>query len=496
MTMGSKIDEQGGLFVTYKDVPRSAGHPFYEALESILRANHFDWFVERECERFYSGRGRPSIAPGVYFRCLFIGYFEGIDSERGIAWRVADSLSLRAFLGLALTKDTPDHSTLSRTRRRLDLEVHDRVFEWVLSVLADARLVRGKTLGVDGSTLEANAALRTLVRRDDGQAYQDYLVELAKAEGIEEPTREDIARIDRKRPKKGCNKTWVNPYEPDAEISKMKNGSTDMAHKVEHAVDMHEGAIVGVTLHGGTTHDTKSLDATLEEAESNLSAVRENLRAKAEAERDEGDDDGAHQAKAVEDSPDLPVAEQIEEVVLDKGYHSNQTLCDMDESEIRTYIAEPKRGRRTWKNKQTEKKLVYANRRRVKGRRGRRLMRQRGELLERPFAHMYETGGMRRTHLRRHDNIKKRLLVHAAGANLGLLMRKIFGVGTPRSLQGRLAAFLLLLSALLTWVWARLGGSRGSAARSTEQIGDRPGPAFLRVTRLALGPGRLSTTGC
>ena len=456
MTMGSKVDEQSGLFVTYKDVPRSAGHPFYDALEGILRANHFDHFVERECERFYSGRGRPSIPPGVYFRCLFIGYFEGIDSERGIAWRVADSLSLRSFLGLGLTKDTPDHSTLSRTRRRLDGEVHHRVFEWVLTVLAKAGLVRGKTLGVDASTLEANAALRTLVRRDDGQAYQDYLVELAKAEGIEEPTREDIARIDRKRPKKGCNKTWVNPYEPDAEISKMKNGSTDMAHKVEHAVDMHAGAIVGVTLHGGTTHDTKSLDATLAEAETNLQAVRENLRA----------EDGGQDSGEVEDPPAVAVAEGVEEIVADKGFHSNKTMCDLDEAGIRTYIAEPKRGRRNWKNKQTEKKLVYANRRRIKGRRGRRLMRQRGELLERPFAHMLETGGMRRTHLRRHDNINKRLLIHAAGANLGLLMRKTFGVGTPRSLQGRLAAFLLLFVALLAWLGRRLGAWAARTGRS------------------------------
>lgn len=492
MTMGSKDDEQGGLFVTYKDVPRSGGHPFYEALDGILRANHFDRFVERECELFYSGRGRPSLAPGVYFRCLFIGYFEGIDSERGIAWRVSDSLSLRTFLGLGLTKTPPDHSTLSRTRRRLDLAVHHRVFEWVLTVLAEASLVRGKTLGVDGTTLEANAALRTLVRRDNGQAYHDYLVEIAKAEGIEEPTREDIARLDRQRPKKGCNKTWVNPYEPDAEVSKMKNGSTDMAHKVEHAVDMHAGAIVGVTLHGGTTHDTKSLDATLEEAESNLSAVRDNLRAKAEAARDD-DDEGGHD---IETQPKLSVAERIEETVLDKGYHANKTLCGLDESGIRSYVAEPKRGRRNWKNKQTEKRVVYANRRRVKGRRGRQLMRKRGELVERPFAHMYETGGMRRTHLRRHDNIKKRLLVHAAGANLGLLMRKTFGVGTPRSLQGRLAAFLLLLAMLLAWVWARLGDWVASILLSAEQSGDLSRPA-ARTRRLP-SPGLrgLCATGC
>lgn len=446
--MGNKQDDQAGLFVIYKDVPRSGGHPFYEALETILRDNGFDRFVERECERFYSGLGRPSLAPGVYFRCMFIGYFEGIDSERGIAWRVADSLSLREFLGLGMTMTPPEHSTISRTRRRLDAEVHHRVFTWVLTLLAREGLVKGKTIGVDGTTLEANAALRTLVKRDDGQAYQDFLVELAKAEGIEEPTRDDIARIDRNRKKKGSNEIWVNPHEPDAQISKMKDGGTDMAHKVEHAVDLDTGAVVGVTLHGGTTHDTKSLDATLEMAATNLGEVQQTL----DAERDD-------------DDPRSMVADRIEEVVADKGYHSNQTLCDLDESEILSYIAEPNRGTRNWKDKETEQKVTEANHRRTKSEHGRELMRKRGELLERPFAHAYETGGMRRIHLRRHDNILKRLVVHIAGANLGLLMRTIMGVGTPRSLQGRLAAFLLLLVMLLTTALARFWAEFVSSPR-------------------------------
>lgn len=479
--MGSKDDGQPDLFMTYNEIPRSAGHPFYEALEAVLRKNGFDRFVERECYRFYADTGRPGLAPGVYFRCLVIGYFEGIDSERGIAWRVADSLSLRQFLGFSLTQTTPDHSTLSRTRRRLDLEVHHRVFTWVLTRLASVGLVKGKTVGVDATTLEANAALRTLVKRDDGQAYQEYLVDLAKAEGIEEPTREDIARIDRKRKKKGSNKIWVNPHEPDAEISKMKDGGTDMAHKLENAVDMETGALLGVTLHGGTKGDTKSLDATLEAAEANLAEVREKL----EASRSDDDDD----------APGSPVAEQIEEVVADKGYHSSKTLCDLDESELRAYIAEPKRGRRKWKKKSTEQKLVYANRRRTKGARGRRLMRKRGELLERPFAHMCGTGGMRRTHLRRHENILKRLVIHAAGCNLGLLMRALFGVGTPRSLQGRLAAFLLLFMTLLTRLLARLGALLNSSARV---LGQSDSILVLIAGARWLGPTprRRLTTDC
>lgn len=450
--MGTKEEEQASLFLTYKDIPRSAGHPFYEALETILRKNGFDRFVEHECERFYSDEGRPSVPPGVYFRCLFIGYFEGLNSERGIAWRVSDSLSLRAFLGLSVTATPPDHSTLSRTRRRLDIDVHNRIFTWILARLAVAGLLEGKTVGVDATTLEANAALRTLVKRDDGQGYEAFLIELAKAEGIETPSREDIARLDRNRPKKGSNDIWVNPHEPDAQISKMKDGATDMAHKVEHAVDMAGGAVVAVTLHGGTAGDTTSLDATLESAAANLTDVREELQ----KQRDDDDDNGSGAS----------IAGQIGEVVADKGYHSNKTMRDMDESEIRTYIAEPKRGRRTWKDKETEKKLVYGNRRRTKGKRGRKLMRQRGQLLERPFAHMYETGGMRRTHLRRHDNILKRLLIHAGGFNLGLLMRKLFGVGTPRGLQGRLAAFLSLFLALLAGISRRWRAQVAVFARS------------------------------
>lgn len=459
MTMGSKHDEQPGLFVTYKDIPRSAGHPFYEALEAVLKEGRFDHFVERECDAFYSGTGRPGLAPGVYFRCLLIGYFEGIDSERGIAWRVADSLSLRQFLGFSVTEMTPDHSTISRTRRRLDIEVHHRVFTWVLTRLALVGLVKGKTIGVDATTLEANAALRTLVKRDDGQAYQDYLIELAKAEGIEEPTRQDIARIDRKRSKKGSNEVWVNPHEPDAHISKMKDGGTDMAHKLEHAVDMETGAVVAVTLHGGTVHDTKSLDATLEMAATNLGEVAENL----EAEGDEDDDDGDGDSK-----PGPAVAERIEEVVADSGYHSNKTMCDLEESEIRSYIPEPKRGKgkRNWKGKEAEKKATYRNRRRTKGPRGRQLIRKRGEQLERPFAHTCGSGAMRRTHLRKHDNILKRMLIHVAGCNLGLLMRELFGVGTPRSLQGRSASFILVFVTLLIRILTRLGALSAPIARS------------------------------
>ena len=363
--------------------------------------------------------GRPGLAPGIYFRCLMVGYFEGIGSERGIAWRCADSLSLRSFLGIALHEDVPDHSTLSRTRRLIDLETHHRVFTWVLKVLAVHGLISGKTAGIDATTLEANAALRSIVRNDTGQGYQEFLTELAKASGIDTPTREDLAKIDKERKNKGSNDQWHNPFDPDAKIAKMKDGTTHLAHKQEHAVDMGEGAVgavLSVTVLPANEGDTTTYRDTLEEAFANVNEVRK-------------DPVTAERVNAA----------GIQEVVEDKGYHSNQTMVDLKEIGVRSYVAEPRRPegqRRNWEGKPAEQEAVYANRRRIKGRRGRRLMRKRGELIERAFAHELETGAMRRTHLRGHQNIKKRLLVHVAGFNLSLVMRKVLGRGTPRSFQG------------------------------------------------------------
>jgi transposase len=427
MAMGRRRARQEALFVPHQQV-RSAGHPFYAALDRTLTAAGFDPFVETECARFYAARqGRPSIAPGVYFRCLLVGYFEGLDSERGIAWRVADSLSLRAFLGLALDTIPPDHSTISRTRRLLDLETHRAVFAWILGVLARAGLVKGETVGVDATTLEANAALRSIVRRADGQTYEAYLRGLAQASGIETPTRADLAKLDRTRPKKGSNDDWTHPDDPDAHITKMKDGRTHLAHKQEQAVDLDTGAVLAVTLAGGTAHDTHTLAGTLSETTATMATVR----------------------PASAGAPAAIVAAQVANTVADKGYHSNAVMAGLAAVGLRSYIAEPERGRRCWAGKLAERDAVYANRRRVRGAHGKALLRSRGELLERPFAHALETGGMRRTHLRRHANILKRLLVHFGGVNLGLLMRTRFGIGTPRGLQSRRATIAALVAALL-----------------------------------------------
>jgi transposase len=416
-------------------------------LNEILARHGFDSFVESTCREFYAeGLGRPSLPPAVYFRLMLIGYFEGIDSERGIAWRVADSLTLRDFLGYTATQEPPDHSTISRNRRLLSLEAHQEVFTWVLQVLAKERLLRGKTLGIDATTLEANAALRSIVRRDTGESYETFLTGLAKSSGMETPTREDLARLDRKRPKKGSNQEWKSPSDPDAKITKMKDGRTHLAHKSEHAVDMETGAVVAVTLQPADRGDCQSIEVTLEEAQGVLSDVLE----------DESAGEGL--------SPEV-----LAEVVADKGYDSNAVLVGRAALGIRTYISEPKRGRRNWQGKSAEKKAVYSNRRRIRSRRGKQLMRLRGERVERSFAHCYETGGLRRTHLRGHPNILKRLLIHVAGFNLGLLMRSLFGIGKPRVLQGLSALAFRLFSAsverlaalwvlLLAWLRALAAG--------------------------------------
>jgi transposase len=415
MAMGKRqTDRQGELWIAATEMPITPAHPFYRKLNEVLNTHDFDAFVEARCQRFYAEKmGRPSLAPAVYFRTLLIGYFEGIDSERGIAWRMADSWSLRMFCGYAATDATPDHSTLSRNRRLIDLETHEDVFTWVLKVLAKEDLLHGKTIGIDATTLEANAALRSIVRRDTGESYEEFLTRLAKTSGIETPTREDLAKIDKNRKNKGSNDDWEHPHDPAAKITKMKDGRTHLAHKAEHSVDLDTGAIVAVTLQPANRGDCDSLDETLDVT----------VEALAEVGLDE---------KAGEHLSDHVLAE----TVTDKGYHSNRTMKDQRELGIRTYGSEPNRVRRNWRGKSAERDAVYANRRRIRGERGKRLLRKRGELLERPFAHCYDTGGMRRTHLRGHPNILKRLLIQVAGFNLGLVMRKLVGAGKPRALAG------------------------------------------------------------
>jgi transposase len=350
MAMGKRRRglRQPVIWIATSDLPRTAGHPFHERINRILEQAGFDAHVEKLCALFYAERmGRPSLMSGRYFRLLMIGYFEGLDSERAIAWRVADCFALRAFLDLELPEAPPDHSTISRTRRLIDLETHREIFTWMLKQLAEAGLVKGNTSGIDATTLEANAALRSIVRRDTGESYQEFLTQLAKASGIETPTREDLARLDRKCKHKGSNDDWSHPHDPDAKITKMKDGRTHLAHKAEQVVDLETGAVVAVTVHA---------------------------------------DRSRRADRAV-----IPDSEGPKELVGDKGYHSNQALVDLEAVGLRSYIAEPDRGRRNWENNPEAQQAVYRNRRRITGERGKRLLRLRGELLERPFAHLYQT---------------------------------------------------------------------------------------------------------
>ncbi|WP_419941304.1 transposase [Candidatus Palauibacter sp.] len=451
MAMGRRGGgRQKVLFVAAAGI-RAPGHPFYRALDGMLAEAGFDGLCEETCAAYYAERlGRPSVAPGVYFRMLVVGYLEGIGSERGIAWRCAESLSLREFLGYELDENPPDHSTVSRTRRRLPAEAHEAVFARVLELLEESGLLSGKTLGIDSTTLEGNAAMRSIVRRDTGEGYQLFLEGLAEASGIETPSRADLAKLDRKRPRKGSNEDWEHPHDPDARITKMKDGRTRMGHKLEHAVDMSSGAVCGLTVQPTTGGDCASLPKTLGEARGQLERV------------------GA----------------EVRELVCDKGYHSNATMKRLAGLGVRSYVSEPNRGRRSWKRDRAAQKPTYANRRRIRGARGKGLLRARGEKLERAFAHMLTTGGMRRTHLRGHENIRKRMLVHAAGFNLGLLMRHRYGYGTPRSLQGRRASTL------------QTGGLRvafSALFRPKSRVFGHPGPVEARIS-LRRRPGRAGAT--
>jgi transposase len=411
------------------ELPTAPGHPFYKRLNEVLDNARFDIFCETSCAEFYhQNLGRPSLPPGQYFRVMMVGFFEGLDSERGIAWRLADSLTLRQFLSIALDENTPDHVTISRTRRLIDAETHQNIFTWVLERLAQAGLIKGKTIGVDSTTLEANAAMKSIVRRDTGESYMAYLKRLAEAEGIEAKDAAALLRMDRKRKKKTSNEDWQSPVDGDAEITKLKDGRTALAYKAENAVDMETGAIVAVTTHSGAAADTTTVIETVIEAGI---AVADLIAEKTP--------EGKYEVHP----------EGVQEVVADKGYHSNDVMVGMVELEVRTYVAEPDRGPRNWDGKAAEKAAVYGNRRRIEGDRGKRLQRQRGERIERNFAHQFDTGGLDRLYVRGLENVHKKFLIQAAACNLALLMRSTYGSGKPRAAHDRAAELLLMILAVM-----------------------------------------------
>lgn len=412
MALGRRQEETQEMWVATTSLPKSPGHVFYDKLNRLLAEHGFDRTVEQLCESSYAAhRGRPSIPPGVYFRMLLIGYFEGINSQRGIAWRCADSLSLRSFLGLSATDQAPDHSSLTRIRKRLPLEVHEKVFEIVLKIAAANKLIDGKTVAVDSTTLEADAAMKSIVRRDTGEDWKQYLRRLMQEEGLisdnDEPTDEDLRRFDKSRKdKKVSNDEWVSSTDGESRIAKMKDGTTHLAYKAENVVDLQTDMVLAAQIYHADCGDAGTLVDSVQQARVHLS----------EAE----------------------IEATVEEVAADKGYHAAPTLELANAMNLRTYIPEPRFTRdRVWTNKPVEyQRVVYNNRRRVKRSKGRRFQRSRSELVERTFAHMCETGGARRTRLRGVENVQKRWLIQAAARNLGLIMRTLFGMGTARSLQG------------------------------------------------------------
>lgn len=394
-------------------LPRSEGHVFYRRLNKLLAEAEFDRHVERLCQPHYrpSGTpGRPSIPPGVYFRMLLVGYFEGIGSQRGIAWRCHDSLSLREFLGVPLSEDAPDHSSLTKVRNRLPLEIHAAAFEFVLKLADEKGLLKGKAVGVDSTTLEASAAMKSIVRKDTGEDWRAYVVGLMQEEGVvekdQEPTDEEIRRFDKKRKnKKVSNEDWESRTDPDARIALMKDGRTHLSYKAEYVVDLESQLILAAEVYHADQSDKHTLVDSVMEAQEHLRQA----------------------------TGELP----IEEVAADKGYHAAEQLELAEAFALRTYIPEPEQPHKSrWTDKPPElKAAVYANRRRTRTDKSQRLQRLRSERVERSFAHVCETGGARRTWLRGIDKVRKRHVIAALARNLGLLMRALFGVGTPRELQ-------------------------------------------------------------
>jgi transposase len=452
MAMGRRKQRQEALFITASCLPKSLGHPFYVQLNRLLAEAGFDEWVENRCRQYYAQeekRGQPSVPPGVYFRMLLVGYFEGIDSQRGIAWRCADSLSLREFLGVPLNEKTPDHSTLTNTRKRLPVEVFHEVFQRVLRIAVEKKLLTGKTVGVDSTTLEANAAMKSIVRRDTGEDWRAYVTRLMREEGVigpeQEPSDEEVRRFDKQRKdKRTSNEEWVSPHDPDAKITQLKDGRTHLAYKAEHVVDLKSDLVLAAEIVPADSGDSATLVDSVMQAQENLQA------AGSEAE--------------------------IDEVAADKGYHAAQTLELCESLALRTYIPERRsRHRARWTDKPEEyQQCVYNNRRRMRRDKGKQLQRRRSELCERTFSHICDSGGMRRSWLREFVNVAKRYLIAAAAHNLGRILRKLFGVGKPKVLQGDpgLAALSQLvvrcLMALLTLL---------SSSSPRRTLADRAAPA-------------------
>jgi transposase len=419
MAMRRRAEErQRALWVATQTLPTGPRRVFYERLNRLLVDAGCDLFVEDLVKEYYAENGRPGVAPGVYFWMLFVGYFEGIDSQRGIAWRCAYSLSLRSFLGLDLTEKSPDHSSPTRIRDRYPIGIADEVFAFVLGMARERKLISGAQVGVDATLLEANPAMKLIVRRDTVEDWKAYLRRLMFEDGLieddDEPTDVDVRRLDRSRKGKNVsNEDWKSPVDDDARIVKMKDGRNRLGYKAEHTVELESEFVLSATVQDGIEPDSQTLCDAVIDAQDNLERA----------------------------GSDTVIAE----VAADKGYHANAQLTGCDELGLPTYIPEPSSPRqRKWTDKCDEVvRAVANNRRRMKRPKGKQLQRLRSERVERSFAHVCETGGARRTWLRGLAKINKRYRLTVAARNLGLLMKSLFGTGKPRQFAALRALQLL-----------------------------------------------------
>jgi transposase len=420
---------QPEFWIAADQVVGAAGSGFYAKLEETLESFGFAAKVRAMCASAYnqSGIGRPGIDPVVYLKMIMVGFFEDLPSERAIAARCADSMSIRAFLKYELHEKTPEHSSFTVIRQRLGLEVYEQIFGLTLQALREHGLLRGKNLGIDSSVIEANASLRALVHRNTEEQYWDYVKRLAAEQGIDPDDAAAVRKFDRNRPGKGSNQEWVNPHDPDAKIGRTKDGATDMIYKPEAVVDLDTGAIVQAQVLPGDAADHQHLAGRVLEAQENLNRAEE---------------------KPLDTLT-------VQSITSDKGYYAVSELQTLQGEGIRTVISDPISNRRLYKLELEEQRAVRAARRSVKSKSGKALLRRRGMHIERSFAHILDCGGMRRATLRGWENLNKRYKLAAAFYNLSQLMRKLVGFGTPKQLaaHGRflfrcLISFLELVTAM------------------------------------------------
>jgi len=461
------------LFIPSARLVQPACSSFYVKLEQTLQSFSFAAAVRQLCQACYdnNGRGRPGVDPAVYFKMLMVGFFENIPSERGIAERCQDSISIRAFLGYDLTGNTPDHSTLSVIRSRLGVKVYDQVFVLILRALQAHGLVKGRNVGIDASVIEANASLKGLVNRQTEEAYWEYVRRLAAENGIDPKDADAVRRFDRKRPKKMSNQDWENPNDPDAKIGPTKAGATDMIYKAENTVDLDTGTILNAEVRPGDEPDQKDLASHVLEAQENINEAK-----------------------------DLPAGTlTIESATADKGYHAVEEMGFLQQEGIRTVISDPVINRNMDKLTDEEAKVVRSARRSAKSKSGKELLKSRGMHLERPFAHILDAGGARRTTLRGRDNLNKRFKFSAAIYNLSQLMRKLLGVGTPKQWAAWGKALFYVFGRLFLEGWFRTAWNLQSQLekyrlRLVARVADMV-PALFRASTTAPKCSTIST-GC